>query len=477
MAPVWTLDLLALELGRLDGLRASTEMKPVPLIRFDALAGYARKPAIRILGDEMSWFEHADERLLGLVIRDRTDNDFGGHVFGRDLKGRFRWVGGTDFVATPHRARIALRLELERLAGLPNAEYYQGDEEGAPVDFFAELGDPAKLNPNFVALRDMEEYSAARGIIEPMMRWYEDADGNFIEQFQTTGFDTRIWELYLFAAFTEMNLEIERVHAIPDFCCTNPFGEFCVEAVTVNPSRNKQGQVLPAPPTDTPEQVADYLRNYMPIRFAGVLIAKLQKRYWEREHVAGKPLLFAVHDFSSPGSMTHTRSSFERYVYGYDHQWAQDKQGNLVITPEKIGMLRWGTKEVPAGFFNLPDTENVSAVLFSNSGTISKFSRMGHLAGFGSNRLELRRVGTAVNPDPKASEPLSFNWRVNDLDYAESWAEGIDIWHNPNALHPLDPDLLPGAAHHFLLPDGNVQSFIPDWFPLGSRTFHILRPE
>jgi hypothetical protein len=36
-----------------------------------------------------------------------------------------------------------------------------------------------------------------------MMHWYEDPDGNFIEQFQTTGFDARLWELYLFAMFCE----------------------------------------------------------------------------------------------------------------------------------------------------------------------------------------------------------------------------------------------------------------------------------
>jgi hypothetical protein len=36
-----------------------------------------------------------------------------------------------------------------------------------------------------------------------MMRWYEDADGNFVEQFQTTGFNARLWELYLFTTLVE----------------------------------------------------------------------------------------------------------------------------------------------------------------------------------------------------------------------------------------------------------------------------------
>lgn len=449
-------------------------MKPIPLIRFDALAGYARRPMIRFLAEELAWFQHADERLLGLVNRDRTDNDFGGHVFGRDRMDRFRWIGGTDFKPTPHLAAIALRLELERLAGLSEDEYYQGDEKGNPVDFFTTIGDEEKLNPNYTALRDLEAYSAARGIIEPMMRWYDDADGNFIEQFQTTGFDTRIWELYLFAAFTELNFEITRIHAIPDFCCQNPIAEFCVEAVTVNPSRDKTGAIVPPPPIDTPEDVQAFLREYMPIRFAGVLTAKLAKRYWDKPHVAGKPLLFAVHDFSAPGSMIHTRSAFERYVYGVEHEWEHDAQGKLIIRPKKIGTHKWKSKEVSSGFFDLPESENIAAVLFSNSGTISKFNRMGKIAGFGSERLRLVRVGTAVNHDPNAAEPLAFRHDVGEPTYSETWAEGISIWHNPSARHPLDPNLLPGVAHHMLLPDGQVQSVTPRWFPLGSITLHSL---
>ncbi len=50
-----------------------------------------------------------------------------------------------------------------------------------------------------------------------MMRWYEDIDGNFVEQFQTTGFNARVWELYLFAALTEANLRLERPDPAPDF--------------------------------------------------------------------------------------------------------------------------------------------------------------------------------------------------------------------------------------------------------------------
>ncbi|WP_245436921.1 hypothetical protein [Rhizobium chutanense] len=429
---------------------------------------------IRLLCDELSWFEHGGERVLGVVVRDRSDDDFGGHIFGKDRNARYRWIGSTGFHERRRHAEVDLRREMERHAAMPDEEYYQDDEQGQPVDFFAPLANENKLHPSFKALRDAEAYSAARGIIEPMMRWYQDADGNFIEQFQTAGFDARIWELYLFAAFTEMNFEIFRIHAVPDFCCSNPVGAFTVEAVTVNPSRDATGAIVPPPPTETPEQIQAFIRDYMPIKFAGPLKAKLEKRYWEKPHVGDKPLVFAIQDFSAPGSMVHSRSAFERYIHGYEHDWERRDDGTLVIKPRKIGVHKWRAKEVPSGFFDLPDSEHISAVLFSNSGTISKFNRMGALAGFGSERLRLVRVGTALNHDPNATAPFVFERAVKDPRYKESWAEGIDVWHNPRAVHPLDPNLLPDVAHHWLLPDGNVKSLAPDWHPFGSMTLHSL---
>src|SRR5207249_11190140 len=136
------------------------------------------------------------------------------------------------------------------------------DEKGQPVDFFAPVRPAEQLNPAFVALSTKEGYSPARGIIEPMMRWYEDADGNFVEQFQTTGFDARLWELYLFAALGEAGYKLDRSRPAPDFTAQGLLGQFCIEATTVNPTIGPDGQPVPIPPTDTPEQELLYVREY-----------------------------------------------------------------------------------------------------------------------------------------------------------------------------------------------------------------------
>jgi hypothetical protein len=148
----------------------NTLMKPISPLR-DALGGYARDPRSLLFGEEIRYFEHAGERLLGMIVRDRTDNDFGGLVFGRDRRLRFRWVAGTRFFNSQRRAEIDLRLEMERVAALSDDEYYQGDETGRPVDFFTPVVPEHRLNPSFVHLKNEEVFSAARGTIEEMMRW------------------------------------------------------------------------------------------------------------------------------------------------------------------------------------------------------------------------------------------------------------------------------------------------------------------
>lgn len=242
-----------------------------------------------------------------------------------------------------------------------------------------------------------------------------------------------------------------------------------MEAVTVGPTRIN-GAIVPPPLTDTPEQQRAYLKEYMPIKFGSALYSKLGKEYWKRPNVAGKPFLLAIADFSSPGSMIHTRSALELYLYGIEHEGQHDESGKLIISPRRVAEHRWGEKVIPSGFFDQPGAENVSAVFCNNSGTASKFNRMGVLGGFGSGRVFMMREGTAVDHDPHALEPKLFRALVNAPGYSEQWIEGASVYHNPNAIHPCPEEWFPGAAHHRILPDEQMLSTTPDFHPFGSVT-------
>jgi hypothetical protein len=44
----------------------------------------------------------------------------------------------------------------------------------------------------------------------------------------------------------------------------------------------------------------------------------------------------------------------------------------------------------------------------------------------------------------------------------------MNVYHNPSAANPLDPMMLPGAAHHQVIADGYLETLAPRWHPLCS---------
>lgn len=135
---------------------------------------------------------------------------------------------------------------------------------------------------------------------------------------------------------------------------------------------------------------------------------------------------------------------------------------------------RFGNQRAQSGFFNLPRSENVSAVIINPQGTITKFNRLGFIAGFGNPNVKMRKFGIQRNDgNLDAPAPTPFTQLV-DHNYEEQWVEGMVVLHNPHALHPLDPMMIPGAAHEFLQEDGSIQTLLPTFHPLYSQTEIIL---
>ncbi|MEI7821913.1 MAG: hypothetical protein WCK55_13425 [Verrucomicrobiota bacterium] len=295
-----------------------------------------------------------------------------------------------------------------------------------------------------------------------------DVDGNFLKDFQTTGFNARLWELYLNAFLYEQRFAISREFDRPDFLVSKGGYPIAIEAVTVNAT---DGEIPPSP--EKPEEIEFLKRDYMPIKFGSALYSKLRKRYWELAHVKDMPLVFAVHDFHGNDSMTWTSGALDDYLYGVRATWHKDANGKLHVTDNPINEHVWGNKKIPSGFFNQPDAEHVSAVLFSNSATLSKFNRMGKLAGFGSSKVEMIRMGFRHDPDPNATTPIKFVAEVKPDSYSEDWTEGVRIFHNPKARIPIPPEFFPGCSHHFVQ-DGHRSAIIPDGFIHSSITNVML---
>jgi hypothetical protein len=121
-----------------------------------------------------------------------------------------------------------------------------------------------KLDPRFGAM--LTEPGAVPGIdtAEEVFDRMPEPDGNFAEQLATTGFDARLWELYLFAALEEQGKAMERPDPSPDFVLRDPgLGEAWVEAVTTNPTAPVRDRAdwtaVPQPPSA--EELADLRDN------------------------------------------------------------------------------------------------------------------------------------------------------------------------------------------------------------------------
>lgn len=453
----------------------SDAIRPISRERFNAFVLWSRSPMASLMSREIEWYADTCERVLGVLVLDLVDFDWSYCVLGRDKDGRFRWIDGNVSVPSQKDGNQALMAAMLRHIESGESVFPQGDETGGLPDLFTPVVDEAKLHHSFRAMIRHPTWIPAISIIREMMRNFVDIDGHFVREFQTFGFDARIWELYLYAYLNEECLPLDRSFVAPDYVVSLGDQRICIEAVTVNPTGGaKLEREEPSLPTTTHAQAEELLKDFVPIKFGSALYSKLSKQppYWQLAHAVGHPLVFAVADFHAPQSMLWTSSGLQRYLYGYHHEHELNEHGNLVIKPLKIDVHRHGGKEIPSGFFFQPGAENVSAVLHSNSGTLSKFSRMGRLAGFEAPGMRTFRQGLAYDHSPNATSPRYFAFEVLPGVIGETWAEGLNMFHNPKAAHPVDPRFFPSIAHHFF-EDGMVKSTIPDFHPFMSRTLHV----
>ena len=172
--------------------------------RYNAFVAWTRTPTADLAGKELEFLSNKAETLIGVLIKDRSDRDFGFVVLGRDLKGRFRCID-VSVSMTRTEARHALFASLRTHTDGGDAVFPQDDEEKdtAGVDLFGLQAPEENLHSAFRLLRSADHWTPARAIMSEMMRHFVDVDGNFVQQFQTTAFDSRIWELYLYAALLD----------------------------------------------------------------------------------------------------------------------------------------------------------------------------------------------------------------------------------------------------------------------------------
>lgn len=301
-------------------------------------------------------------------------------------------------------------------------------------------------NPKFEKFRASSHSLVARRTMLDVFASFSDPDGNFVEQFQSNGFDARILELYLHAAFLELGYKIYRPKA-PDFVIERGGIRVAIEATTTNPSTSgelaKHGHELAG--LDR-KQRWQYLNNELAIRFGGPLTAKLGKRYWEKAECAGMPFVLVVEAFHDPHAIFLSHKMVAAYLYGIQVVGSKIIAGQMVAQVTELTSHTVGSKSIPSGFFDLPDSENISAVIFTNAATTGKFTRMGWRSHGVDATTMVARSGVMWNADPDIRYATWFAYDLRKPALMERWTDGMVVMHNPKARVPLPEQAFSGIT-------------------------------
>lgn len=308
------------------------------------------------------------------------------------------------------------------------------------------------LHPSFQELKGAPRFEAARQVMQQVADGMTDPDGNFVREFQGRGFDQRVWELYLFATLSDLQLSPVRLER-PDFDCLWRAKKFFVEATTTGRRQDTSDWIERVPRTavdfyrelsSAGEDEAQYLQR----RLLRALRQKIRKHYELDAQVKGRPIAMAIAHFCSVSALFHPNSHVSTCLYGVS-----------VAKPKFDGT---------SGLFAEAEARNVAAVLFSNSGTVNKFTRLGVIQGLNRSGHQFVHWGYQYNHEEGAQAAKTFQYNVGGRK--EKWSEGLSVFHNPIAINPLPFEAFSGCLQMFVNRIGDVVGFGPEFQPFNSAT-------
>ncbi|WP_444939931.1 hypothetical protein ACJJI3_12505 [Microbulbifer sp. ZKSA004] len=330
------------------------------------------------------------------------------------------------------------------------------------MDLFVPIVAEEKLHKNFLSVM-VPFRKAERDLLEKWADGFEDRDGKFVAEFQTT-FNSSFWEIYLYAAFKEYGLKIDWSHQTPDFSIVGGDEDFIVEAVTANAADGKPNEWDKSYSAEELKNLDIKKLNVEGIiRLSNAILGKVKKynkSYSKFQHVKNKPFVIAVAPFEQP----HFNYQYDRPIRALLYDYYVDEEAYL-LEPEKFPDGPPGLKlgyvekdngaEIPLGFFDNPDMAEVSAVLFSCTAT------WGKLSATSENDKTDTRVLSIWASSPKG-EPEKRDCPASE--HEETILDGLQVYHNPFAKNPLDPEVFRAervVQHYF---DMNIGEWVYEGF-------------
>ena len=73
-------------------------------------------PILQFFAIEKQWFATEDKKLLGVVLYQRSSNDWAYVIFGPNVRGCYRWISGEWNISSQIRAAAQLQAEMQEIA-------------------------------------------------------------------------------------------------------------------------------------------------------------------------------------------------------------------------------------------------------------------------------------------------------------------------------------------------------------------------
>ena len=297
---------------------------------------------------------------------------------------------------------------------------------------FDPVVDVSRQHPNFRNLLRVGN-GFALDVLSDWARGFVDRDGKFIEEFQTT-FNSSFWELYLFAVLKQYGMAADFSLARPDFCI--PALAFNIEATVAS---NAQGAKPEHVRFGQPPPDLNSFNLQTIIRLSNSLAMKHRKYvedYATLDHVRDRAYVVAVTNFDQPYSFMTCQRPIEAVLHGYyvdeERYIASGGQRGRLEGEELRQVFKGNGSPVELGLFTTPAYREISAVIFNGCATMGKVRALSSDPGHGMTFTALRL--NTKSPQPHVVKELKHKYEEHLLD-------GLRIYHNPYATHPLDPVL------------------------------------
>ena len=326
-----------------------------------------------------------------------------------------------------------------------------------------------RAHKGFVSLMQSVEHAAARQMMNEVYRRMGDPNGNFIGDFQGEAFYSRVFELACFAYLEAAGLHLDRTHERPDFIASRDGHRVAIEVSTTNPPARNSTDITVRGIEQLPmSTVMDKCQNEFPIRMGKVLVAKRRKRYWSLPPCRGLPFVIIVGPFHEAGSALYVEDCLARYLFGVEVYTDWIERNGLLVRAAPVIEHVYAGQSIASNFFEQPQSENISAVIYANAFTVSRFFRLAPGTDVES-RFQIRRGGVALIP----RTPCGYAYADFDFDTAdpqapdETWWQGVTVFSNPNAKVPLPDDFLPHTTSFRVLGGLPIRQ-VCDFHPLVS---------